>query len=158
VEGVSFGEWGVDYDCSCLFLHRLSLCPADASLTSRSQFALTFWDIIFAPVDGVFETPYQSAPLDLSTDAFAVGASFPSSTFSPRSPSRFCSSPPDDYRPTRRGSRRKSRGLLERCRRPRTSAGYVGSRDELGSVLKGGFAGGRRGASPFPSYTTCNWN
>ncbi|GAA5917683.1 hypothetical protein JCM6882_008324 [Rhodosporidiobolus microsporus] len=35
-------------------------------------FALTFWDIIFAPIDGVFKTPYQSAPLDLATDAFAV--------------------------------------------------------------------------------------
>ncbi|GAA5867550.1 hypothetical protein JCM8547_001216 [Rhodosporidiobolus lusitaniae] len=35
-------------------------------------FALVFWDIIFSPVDGVFETPYQSAPLDLATDAFAV--------------------------------------------------------------------------------------
>ncbi|GAA6016966.1 hypothetical protein JCM10207_007864 [Rhodosporidiobolus poonsookiae] len=35
-------------------------------------FALTFWDILFAPVDGVFETPYQSAPLDLATDAFAI--------------------------------------------------------------------------------------
>ncbi|GAA5976907.1 hypothetical protein JCM11641_002192 [Rhodosporidiobolus odoratus] len=35
-------------------------------------FALIFWDIIFSPVDGVFETPYQSAPLDLSSDAFAV--------------------------------------------------------------------------------------
>ncbi|GAA5840395.1 hypothetical protein JCM11251_006549 [Rhodosporidiobolus azoricus] len=35
-------------------------------------FALTFWDILFAPVDGVFETPYQAAPLDLATDAFAV--------------------------------------------------------------------------------------
>ncbi|BGP13581.1 hypothetical protein JCM10213v2_001513 [Rhodosporidiobolus nylandii] len=35
-------------------------------------FALTFWDIIFSPIDGVFETPYQSAPLDLATDAFAV--------------------------------------------------------------------------------------
>lgn len=31
------------------------------------------WDIIFHPVDGVFETAYQSAPLDLSTDAFAIG-------------------------------------------------------------------------------------
>ncbi|GAA6043410.1 hypothetical protein JCM8097_008577 [Rhodosporidiobolus ruineniae] len=35
-------------------------------------FALIFWDVIFAPVDGVFETPYQSDPLDLATDAFAV--------------------------------------------------------------------------------------
>ncbi|GAA5848994.1 hypothetical protein JCM3766R1_005419 [Sporobolomyces carnicolor] len=37
-----------------------------------SIFALVFWDIIFAPIDGVFETPYQSAPLDLATDAFAI--------------------------------------------------------------------------------------
>lgn len=35
-------------------------------------FALCMWDIIFAPVDGVFETRFQSAPLDLSTDAFAI--------------------------------------------------------------------------------------
>ncbi|ORY75355.1 VRR-NUC domain-domain-containing protein [Leucosporidium creatinivorum] len=35
-------------------------------------FTLTFWDIVFAPVNGVFETKYQSAPLDLSTDAFAI--------------------------------------------------------------------------------------
>ncbi|GAA6056318.1 hypothetical protein JCM3770_000667 [Rhodotorula araucariae] len=35
-------------------------------------FALTFWDILFAPVDGVFETAYQTAPLDLATDAFAI--------------------------------------------------------------------------------------
>ncbi|GAA5911667.1 fanconi-associated nuclease 1 [Sporobolomyces salmoneus] len=37
-----------------------------------SIFALVFWDIIFAPVDGVFETAFQSAPLDLATDAFAI--------------------------------------------------------------------------------------
>ncbi|GAA6012142.1 hypothetical protein JCM11491_001762 [Sporobolomyces phaffii] len=37
-----------------------------------SIFALVFWDIVFAPVDGVFETAYQSAPLDLATDAFAI--------------------------------------------------------------------------------------
>ncbi|GAA5978175.1 hypothetical protein JCM10908_004258 [Rhodotorula pacifica] len=35
-------------------------------------FALIFWDILFAPVDGVFETPFQTAPLDLATDAFSV--------------------------------------------------------------------------------------
>ncbi|GAA5843828.1 hypothetical protein JCM9279_000159 [Rhodotorula babjevae] len=35
-------------------------------------FALTFWDILFAPVDGVFETAFQTAPLDLSSDAFAI--------------------------------------------------------------------------------------
>lgn len=34
---------------------------------------LLFWDIIFADgVPGVFETPWQSEPLDLRTDAFAV--------------------------------------------------------------------------------------
>ncbi|KAG2210228.1 hypothetical protein INT47_003213 [Mucor saturninus] len=31
---------------------------------------LLFWDIIFAPMTGVFETPYQMAPLDLGSDAF----------------------------------------------------------------------------------------
>lgn len=31
-----------------------------------------FWDILFLPVPGAFETPYQSGPLDLSTDAFYV--------------------------------------------------------------------------------------
>ncbi|GAA5874991.1 hypothetical protein JCM3774_000467 [Rhodotorula dairenensis] len=35
-------------------------------------FSLIFWDILFAPVDGVFETPFQTAPLDLATDAFSV--------------------------------------------------------------------------------------
>ncbi|KAI8996762.1 VRR-NUC domain-containing protein [Pilobolus umbonatus] len=34
---------------------------------------LLFWDVIFAPVHGVFETPYQIAPMDLYTDAFYEG-------------------------------------------------------------------------------------
>lgn len=33
-------------------------------------YTLCFWDIIFASVPDVFQTPYQSAPLDLATDAF----------------------------------------------------------------------------------------
>ncbi|KAJ1967056.1 hypothetical protein IWQ62_002091 [Dispira parvispora] len=33
-------------------------------------FALLFWDILFTPMPGVFETPFQTAPLDLNTDAF----------------------------------------------------------------------------------------
>ncbi|KAL5636850.1 hypothetical protein ACGC1H_000726 [Rhizoctonia solani] len=33
-------------------------------------FGLLFWDILFAPVPGAFETPYQSAPLDLVHDSF----------------------------------------------------------------------------------------
>ncbi|KAM6500213.1 VRR-NUC domain containing protein [Amanita muscaria] len=33
-------------------------------------FSLLFWDIIFADVPGSFETPYQTAPLDLAEDTF----------------------------------------------------------------------------------------
>lgn len=33
-------------------------------------FGILFWDIIFAPVPGAFETPYQVAPLDIAEDTF----------------------------------------------------------------------------------------
>ena len=33
-------------------------------------FAMLFWDIIFLPIPGVFQTAFQTAPLDLATDAF----------------------------------------------------------------------------------------
>ncbi|KIK92306.1 hypothetical protein PAXRUDRAFT_830065 [Paxillus rubicundulus Ve08.2h10] len=33
-------------------------------------FGLLFWDIIFAPVPGAFETAYQTAPLDIAEDSF----------------------------------------------------------------------------------------
>lgn len=33
-------------------------------------FGLLFWDIIFADIPGAFETPYQSAPLDIAEDCF----------------------------------------------------------------------------------------
>ncbi|KAF9297590.1 hypothetical protein BGZ88_009516 [Linnemannia elongata] len=33
-------------------------------------FGLLFWDILFSPQPGVFETHYQTEPLDLRTDAF----------------------------------------------------------------------------------------
>ncbi|GBF88189.1 fanconi-associated nuclease [Raphidocelis subcapitata] len=33
-------------------------------------FGLVMWDILFSDVPGVFQTPFQSAPLDLDTDAF----------------------------------------------------------------------------------------
>lgn len=36
----------------------------------RMLFGLLFWDIIFAPIPGAFETPYQSAPLDIAEDSF----------------------------------------------------------------------------------------
>ena len=33
-------------------------------------FGFLFWDIIFAPVPGAFETPWQLAPLDIAEDTF----------------------------------------------------------------------------------------
>lgn len=33
-------------------------------------YVLLMWDVLFAPVPGAFETPYQRAPLDVDTDAF----------------------------------------------------------------------------------------
>jgi Fanconi-associated nuclease 1 len=33
-------------------------------------FGLLFWDIIFVPIPGAFETPYQTAPLDIFEDTF----------------------------------------------------------------------------------------
>jgi fanconi-associated nuclease 1 len=38
-------------------------------------FVLLMWDVIFQPIEGAFETPYQSAPLDFNTDAFAISRS-----------------------------------------------------------------------------------
>ncbi|SPO26766.1 uncharacterized protein UTRI_04075_B [Ustilago trichophora] len=36
-------------------------------------FVLVMWDVIFAPdIPGSFETPYQSAPLDMGSDSFAI--------------------------------------------------------------------------------------
>jgi Fanconi-associated nuclease 1 len=36
----------------------------------RVLYGILFWDIIFAPVPGAFETPFQSAPLDLAEETF----------------------------------------------------------------------------------------
>ncbi|KAH7909857.1 VRR-NUC domain-containing protein, partial [Hygrophoropsis aurantiaca] len=36
----------------------------------RMIFGLLLWDILFSPVPGAFETPYQSAPLDVAEDSF----------------------------------------------------------------------------------------
>lgn len=36
----------------------------------RMIVVLLFWDVIFAPIPGVFETPYQTEPFDLRTDSF----------------------------------------------------------------------------------------
>ncbi|KAF7296102.1 Fanconi-associated nuclease [Mycena kentingensis (nom. inval.)] len=35
-----------------------------------TMFGLLFWDIIFAPVPGAFETPWQMGPLDLAEESF----------------------------------------------------------------------------------------
>jgi Fanconi-associated nuclease 1 len=35
-------------------------------------FALLMWDILYTPLPGVFETPYQRQPLDLTEDSFAI--------------------------------------------------------------------------------------
>lgn len=34
------------------------------------MFVLLMWDVLFLPVPGAFETPYQRAPMDLGTDVF----------------------------------------------------------------------------------------
>ena len=35
-----------------------------------TMFSLLFWDVLFMDVPNVFRTPFQSAPLDLSTPLF----------------------------------------------------------------------------------------
>jgi fanconi-associated nuclease 1 len=36
----------------------------------RTIFGLLFFDVIFSSIPGAFETPYQSAPLDIAEDSF----------------------------------------------------------------------------------------
>lgn len=36
----------------------------------KSLFGLAFWDVVFAPVEGAFQHPFQSGPLDLSSADF----------------------------------------------------------------------------------------
>ncbi|ELR15418.1 VRRNUC domain containing protein, partial [Acanthamoeba castellanii str. Neff] len=38
----------------------------------KTLFGLLMWDVLFADVPGVFLTPFQVAPMDLATDAFAT--------------------------------------------------------------------------------------
>ena len=35
-------------------------------------FVLLMWDVLFLPIPGAFETPYQRAPMDLGTDVFVI--------------------------------------------------------------------------------------
>ena len=66
---------------ACLFVTRpRSLTPTTPRSfhceggVLRMLFALVMWDVLYAPVDGAFETPFQSAPLDLGEDSFAISA------------------------------------------------------------------------------------
>lgn len=63
------GEWvalTLRFHKWCTFQLRLH---SEGSIVS-TLFGLLFWDILFAPIPGAFETPYQSAPLDLVHDSF----------------------------------------------------------------------------------------
>lgn len=60
---------------SIVFILTLSVTTFLFRFHSESRilttiFALLFWDIIFADVPGAFETPHQTAPLDLAEDSF----------------------------------------------------------------------------------------
>lgn len=83
------------YDISKVVMER-AILPAFFSLHTESGivsmlFMLLMWDVIFAPMPGVFETPYQTAPMDLWTDAFYVGESqHAESDFSLNSIARSC--------------------------------------------------------------------
>ncbi|WFD30469.1 phosphodiesterase I [Malassezia sp. CBS 17886] len=35
-------------------------------------FTLLLWDVLFLPIEGAFETPYQRGPMDLPTDVFCI--------------------------------------------------------------------------------------
>ncbi|CAE6523617.1 unnamed protein product [Rhizoctonia solani] len=50
-------------------LHDFRGFHSEGAIVS-TLFGLLFWDILFAPIPGAFETPYQSAPLDLVHDSF----------------------------------------------------------------------------------------
>jgi Fanconi-associated nuclease 1 len=47
----------------------LSRFHAEASILT-TLFTLLFWPILYLPLSGAFETPYQLAPLDLGSDSF----------------------------------------------------------------------------------------
>jgi hypothetical protein len=62
-----------------MFIFRLSRLPPMitqfCSIHSETRiittlFGILFWDIIFLPIPGAFETPFQTAPLDMAEDSF----------------------------------------------------------------------------------------
>lgn len=54
--------------------HWYETSPSSSKKTSRSlthvQFGYLFYDVLFTYVPNVFQTPFQTCPLDLHTDAF----------------------------------------------------------------------------------------
>jgi fanconi-associated nuclease 1 len=61
--------------CVCLVIVRYVILSLVFRFHSEGRivctiFGLLFWDILFADVPGAFETPYQSAPLDIAEDCF----------------------------------------------------------------------------------------
>ena len=58
----------ISYECNGANANYRSLHSEGRVLTSL--FALLFFDIIFTPLEGAFETRYQSAPLDIGSDTF----------------------------------------------------------------------------------------
>ena len=54
--------------CSLLMRSNIRFHTEGRILTTL--FGLLFWDVLFAPIPGAFETPYQTAPLDIAEDTF----------------------------------------------------------------------------------------
>ncbi|EJD02252.1 uncharacterized protein FOMMEDRAFT_147288 [Fomitiporia mediterranea MF3/22] len=69
-----YGKSGEEVNVETLVLHYYELdgykgFHSEASIIS-TIWGLLFWDILFSSVAGAFETPYQSAPLDIATECF----------------------------------------------------------------------------------------
>ncbi|KAH8117012.1 VRR-NUC domain-containing protein [Phellopilus nigrolimitatus] len=69
-----YGKCGEEVNVETLVLHHYELDDykgfhSEASIVS-TIWGLLFWDILFSSVPGAFETPYQSAPLDIASECF----------------------------------------------------------------------------------------
>ncbi|KAL5489948.1 hypothetical protein ACEPAI_4780 [Sanghuangporus weigelae] len=69
-----YGKCGEEVNVETLVLHHYELdgykgFHSEASIVS-TIWGLLFWDILFSSVPGAFETPYQSAPLDIASECF----------------------------------------------------------------------------------------
>lgn len=54
--------------CTCMNTRFRSIHSETRIITTL--FGILFWDIIFLSIPGAFETPFQTAPLDIAEDAF----------------------------------------------------------------------------------------